>query len=63
MITNRSPSGDLSYMHPTTIAAYNGAASAHNIHLDFTPTAAALKAFRKELEMHTITRDYLQVPV
>ena len=36
--------------------------SAHKAHLDFAPTAAALKAFRKELEKHKTTKNYLQVP-
>ena len=35
--------------------------SAHKAHLDFAPTAAALKAFRKELEKHKTTKNYLQV--
>ncbi|HWL38835.1 MAG TPA: DUF1801 domain-containing protein [Gemmatimonadaceae bacterium] len=36
--------------------------SAYKAHLDFAPTAAALKAFRKELEEHKTTKNYLQVP-
>ena len=36
--------------------------SAHKAHLDFAPMAAALEPFRKELEKHTTTKNYLQVP-
>ena len=36
--------------------------SAHKAHLDFAPSAAALEAFRKELEKHKTTRETLQVP-
>lgn len=37
--------------------------SAHKAHLNFAPTAAALKPFRKELEMHkTTARGMLQIP-
>ncbi len=36
--------------------------SAYKAHLDFAPTAAALKAFRKELAKHKTTRNYLQIP-
>jgi len=36
--------------------------SAHKAHLDFAPSAAALKAFRKELEKHKTTKNFLQVP-
>jgi len=35
--------------------------SAHKTHCNFAPTAAALKAFRKELEKHKTTRNMLQV--
>ena len=31
-------------------------------HLNFTPTAAGLKPFRKELEKATTTRNMLQIP-
>jgi uncharacterized protein YdhG (YjbR/CyaY superfamily) len=34
--------------------------SAHKAHLDFAPTEAALKVFRKELEKHTTTKNCLQ---
>ena len=36
--------------------------SAHKAHLDFTPTAAGLEPFRKELAKHKTTKHLLQVP-
>jgi uncharacterized protein YdhG (YjbR/CyaY superfamily) len=36
--------------------------SAHRAHCNFAPTAAALDAFRKELEKHKTTKNYLQIP-
>ncbi len=36
--------------------------SAHKAHLDFSPMAAGLEPFRKELEKHKTTKNYLQVP-
>ena len=36
--------------------------SAHKAHCNFAPTAAALKAFRKELQHHKTTKNYLQLP-
>src|SRR3981189_3328714 len=36
--------------------------SAHKAHLDFAPMAAGLAPFRKELEKHKTTRNYLQIP-
>ena len=36
--------------------------SAHKAHLSFAPTAAALEAFRKELEKQKTTKGTLQVP-
>jgi uncharacterized protein YdhG (YjbR/CyaY superfamily) len=36
--------------------------SAHQDHCNFAPTAAALKRFRKELEKHPTTRNFLQIP-
>ena len=36
--------------------------SAHKAHLSFAPTAAALEAFRKELEEHKTTKGTLQIP-
>src|SRR3954471_5947667 len=36
--------------------------SAHKAHVNFAPTAAALAAFRKELEQHRTTKNFLQIP-
>ncbi len=36
--------------------------SAHKAHLSFAPTAAALKAFRRELEVHRTTKGTLALP-
>jgi len=36
--------------------------SAHKAHLNFAPTPAALQAFRKELEKHQTTKNFLQIP-
>ena len=36
--------------------------SAHKAHLNFAPTAEALEHFRKQLEKHKTTRNYLQIP-
>jgi uncharacterized protein YdhG (YjbR/CyaY superfamily) len=36
--------------------------SAHKVHCNLAPTAAALEAFRKELEKHKTTKNYLQIP-
>ena len=36
--------------------------SAHKAHCNFAPTAAALEAFRKELETHKTTKRFLQIP-
>jgi uncharacterized protein YdhG (YjbR/CyaY superfamily) len=36
--------------------------SAHKAHLNFTPMAAGLEAFRKELEKHETTKGTLQIP-
>ena len=36
--------------------------SAHKAHCNFAPTAAALDAFRKQLEGHQTTKHYLQIP-
>ncbi len=45
------------FVEPRFVFAF----SAYKKHLDFAPGAAALKAFRKELEMQKTTRNYLQV--
>ena len=36
--------------------------SAHKAHLSFAPMAVGLDPFRKELERHRTTRNFLQVP-
>jgi len=36
--------------------------SAHKAHLGFTPTAAGLEPFRKELEKHKTTKGILKIP-
>jgi uncharacterized protein YdhG (YjbR/CyaY superfamily) len=36
--------------------------SAHKAHCNFAPSATALAAFRKELEKHQTTKNYLQIP-
>jgi uncharacterized protein YdhG (YjbR/CyaY superfamily) len=36
--------------------------SAHKTHCNFAPTAAAIKAFRKELSEHKTTKGLLQIP-
>jgi uncharacterized protein YdhG (YjbR/CyaY superfamily) len=36
--------------------------SAHKAHVNFAPTPAALKRFRKELEKHRTTKNFLQIP-
>ena len=36
--------------------------SAHKAHLNFTPMAAGLEPFRKELEKHETTKGMLQIP-
>ncbi len=36
--------------------------SAYKAHLSFAPSEAALKAFRKDLEKHKTTKNYLQIP-
>jgi uncharacterized protein YdhG (YjbR/CyaY superfamily) len=36
--------------------------SAHKAHVDFAPTAEALEAFRKELEVHKTTKNFFQIP-
>ena len=36
--------------------------SAHKAHCGFAPSAGALEAFRKELEKHKTTKNFLQIP-
>ena len=46
------------FVEPRFVFAF----SAHKAHLDFAPTPAGLEAFRKELEKHKTTKNYLQIP-
>ncbi len=46
------------FVEPRFVFAF----SAHKAHCNFAPTPAALKAFRKELEEHKTTKNYLQIP-
>jgi len=45
------------FVEPRFVFAF----SAHKAHFNFVPSAAALKAFRKELEQHKTTKGTLQV--
>ncbi len=47
-----------SFVEPRFLFAF----SAHKAHCNFAPTAAALEAFRKELEKHKTTKGTLQIP-
>jgi uncharacterized protein YdhG (YjbR/CyaY superfamily) len=46
------------FVEPRFVFAF----SAHKAHCNFAPTAAALKAFSKELEKHQTTKGTLQLP-
>ncbi len=46
------------FVEPRFVFAF----SAHKAHCNFAPGQAALAAFRKELEKHQTTRNYLQIP-
>ncbi|MGH6622675.1 MAG: iron chaperone [Burkholderiaceae bacterium] len=46
------------FVEPRFVFAF----SAHKAHCSFAPTAAALKAYRKELEKHKTTKNFLQIP-
>ena len=46
------------FVEPRFVFAF----SAHKGHLNFAPTAAALKHFREELEKHKTTTNFLQLP-
>jgi len=50
--------GNPFFVEPRFLFAF----SAHKAHLSFAPTAAGLKPFRKELEKHKTTKNFLQVP-
>ncbi|HUQ98074.1 MAG TPA: DUF1801 domain-containing protein, partial [Gemmatimonadaceae bacterium] len=46
------------FVEPRFVFAF----SAYKAHLSFAPTPEALKAFRKQLENHRTTKNYLQIP-
>jgi len=46
------------FVEPRFVFAF----SAHKAHCNFAPTAAALEAFRKELDGHQTTTNFLQIP-
>jgi uncharacterized protein YdhG (YjbR/CyaY superfamily) len=50
--------GNPFFVEPRFVFAF----SAHKAHLSFVPTAAALKAFRKELQKHRTTKGTLAIP-
>ena len=50
--------GNPFFVEPRFVFAF----SAYKAHLNFAPMAAALEAFRKELEGHKTTKHFLQVP-
>jgi uncharacterized protein YdhG (YjbR/CyaY superfamily) len=46
------------FVEPRFVFAF----SAHKAHCNFAPSQTALAAFRKELEKHQTTKNYLQIP-
>jgi len=50
--------GNPFFIEPRFVFAF----SACKAHCNFAPSAAALKAFRKELEKHKTTENFLQLP-
>ena len=50
--------GNPFFVEPRFLFAY----SAHNAHISLAPSAAALKAFKKELEPHQTTTNFLKLP-
>lgn len=46
------------FVEPRFVFAF----SAHKAHLSFAPVTAALEHFRKELEAHKTTKNFLQIP-
>jgi hypothetical protein len=50
--------GNPFFVEPRFLFAF----SAHKAHVSFAPMAAALEAFRQELESHKTTRNFLQIP-
>ena len=49
--------GNPFFVEPRFLFAF----SAHKAHLSFAPTAAGLEPFRKELEEHKTTKNFLQI--
>lgn len=50
--------GNPFFVEPRFVFAF----SAHKAHVSFAPTAAALEAFRKELQGHQTTANFLKIP-
>lgn len=50
--------GNPFFIEPRFLFAF----SAHKAHLSFAPSAKALKAFKKELEKHQTTDNFLKIP-
>ncbi|MGY0798827.1 iron chaperone [Lysobacter sp. A286] len=50
--------GNPFFVEPRFVFAF----SAHKAHLSFAPTAAAMEHFRKQLEVHQTTKNFLKVP-
>src|SRR6266850_2325172 len=50
--------GNPFFVEPRFLFAF----SAHKAHLSFAPTAAGLEPFRKELERHKTTTNFLRIP-
>ncbi|HEU4780893.1 MAG TPA: DUF1801 domain-containing protein [Steroidobacteraceae bacterium] len=46
------------FVNPRFVFAF----SAHKAHCNFAPTTEALEHFRKQLEKHPTTRNFLQIP-
>lgn len=46
------------FVEPRFLFAFSG----HKAHCNFAPSPTALEAFRKELEDHKTTKNYLQIP-
>ncbi|HEV7671046.1 MAG TPA: DUF1801 domain-containing protein [Thermoanaerobaculia bacterium] len=50
--------GNPFFVEPRFLFAF----SAHKAHCSFAPSAAALEAFREDLERHKTTKNFLQLP-
>ena len=50
--------GNPFFVEPRFLFAF----SAHKTHLNFAPSESALEHFRKELEKHKTTKNFLQIP-